>query len=165
MMTSRWIKYFFKMAKLVASQSKDPSTKVGCVVTDSLNRVLATGYNGFPRGVQDTEDRYNDRSVKYKLVVHAEANAVCMAASSGVNLTGATIYITSMPCPECAKLIVQSGIRTVYYIRPSDEERKRRREKKDGAVDWLHDASVNSLLMFEEACVAYYEMTEEVYDE
>lgn len=106
----KWTRRFVELAQLVATWSKDPSTKVGAVIVDDLRRVIATGYNGFPRGVRDDAARYADRAVKYPLVVHAEANAILNAVA---NVRGATLVATMLPCAECAKLIVQSGIACV----------------------------------------------------
>ena len=138
--SDRWVKYFFTLAKDVSDQSKDPSTKVGCVVVDDEKRILATGYNGFPRQMRDNMERYFDRNFKLQHVVHAEANAICQAASSGVSFKNSTIFITLQPCIECSKLIIQSGIKEIHFLR--DEEADARREKalqeKDESVlnDW-----------------------------
>jgi dCMP deaminase len=100
------------VAEEVAKWSKDPSTKVGAVIFDSSGRILSTGYNGFPRGVYDHEERYLDRETKYKFVVHAELNAILNATQP---LTGDYLYVTLSPCSECAKAIIQSGIVSVTY--------------------------------------------------
>lgn len=106
-----WDWRFLSLSELVASWSKDGSTKVGCVIVDPLNRIVSLGYNGFPRGVDDAEERYADRDFKKLAIVHAEANAVAFAKR---DLTGCTIYTTPFqPCSSCAGLIVQSGITRV----------------------------------------------------
>lgn len=107
-----WDRRFIELARLVSTWSKDPSTRVGAVVVDSLRRVLATGYNGFPRGVADTPERYADREIKLSLVVHAEANCVLNAVAP---LDGATMYVLKFPCSSCAKLIAQAGVKRVVY--------------------------------------------------
>lgn len=91
-------------------KSKDPSTKVGAIIARSDRTILSMGYNGFPRGVFDTPERYNDRELKYKLVVHAEANAILAA---GTIPSACTLYSTLFPCNECAKMIIQAGIKRV----------------------------------------------------
>ena len=119
----KWHKFFLETAKHVSTMSKDPSTKVGAVIVDSSRRIVATGYNGFPRGVVDSQSRYEDRDMKYKLIVHAEANAIISARGEGCSIY---IYPTLMIpacCPECAKLIVQSGIKHVYYYDATPEPR------------------------------------------
>ena len=109
----KWDRRFLEMAELVSKWSKDPSTKVGAVVVDRLRQVVGTGFNGFPRGVEDTEERYNDRETKLKMVAHAELNAVLQA---GERARGGTIYVfptfTGAPnmCTGCAKAAIQAGI-------------------------------------------------------
>jgi dCMP deaminase len=99
------------LAQLVSTWSKDPSTKVGAVIADPMNRVVSLGYNGFPRGIEDTEERLSNRELKYKLVVHAEPNALLFAERS---VKGCTIFTWPfMPCAQCAGKIIQSGIVTV----------------------------------------------------
>lgn len=118
----KWDRRFLELAKHVASWSRDPSTKVGAVVVDPLLTVKGMGYNGFPRGVKDTPERYEDRETKYKFVVHAEVNALINAHSS---VLGCTLYVwpTLMippACPECCKSIIQHGIaRIVCYNVPT----------------------------------------------
>jgi len=108
----RWDARFMEVAKLAATWSKDPSKQVGAVIVDSTRRILGTGYNGFPRGVDDAWGRYADREVKLSMVVHAELNAILNAHAS---LEGATIYVTAPPCSECAKAIIQSDIERIVW--------------------------------------------------
>lgn len=108
-----WDEYFLKMADLVASKSKDPSTKAGAVIVGPNHEIRSTGYNGFPRGVVDSEERYNDRPTKYMYVEHAERNAIYNAARHGVALDGCSIYINGFPCNDCARAIIQSGIKEI----------------------------------------------------
>ena len=109
-------------------------------------RIIATGYNGFPKGCDDDESLYADRSYKLKHVCHAEANCVCQAASSGQSFQNGVIFITLRPCVDCAKLIIQSGIKEVHYLYNSFEENKREeRLKEQGALD-LNDWRVNKQL-------------------
>jgi dCMP deaminase len=105
-----WNRRFLDMAKLVGSWSKDPKTKVGAVIVDNMNRVISLGYNGFPRGVDDSPRRYLDRETKLTLVVHAELNAIL---NSPAPVAGYTLYTTLAPCAGCAKAIIQSGIKRV----------------------------------------------------
>lgn len=105
---------YMKFAEVAASFSKDPSTKVGAVVVDDELSVLATGYNGFARGVNDSEDRLCDRNLKLRLTVHAELNCLLAAARTGRRLDGATMIVSSLfPCEACASAIVQAGIKRV----------------------------------------------------
>ncbi|MBR0308866.1 MAG: dCMP deaminase family protein [Mogibacterium sp.] len=111
-----WDEYFMGVALLAAKRSKDPNTQVGACIVDSNNVILATGYNGFPVGCSDDEfpwDREGENT-KYPYVVHAELNAILNA--SGRDLRGARIYVALFPCNECAKAIIQSGIKEVVYL-------------------------------------------------
>lgn len=110
---SEWDHRFLKMATEVALWSKDPSRRIGCVIVKD-RRILSTGYNGFPRGIKDTPERLNNRELKYKYVVHGEMNAIYNAIQDGVSLSGATLYAIGLPiCSECAKGIIQVGIKRV----------------------------------------------------
>lgn len=114
-----WDEYFMGISLLSSMRSKDPSTQVGaCIVSDD-NKILSVGYNGFPRGCSDDEFPW-ERSAecmndtKYPFVCHAELNAILN--SGGQNLAGARIFVALFPCNECAKAIIQSGIKEVIYI-------------------------------------------------
>ncbi|HIG89103.1 dCMP deaminase family protein [Candidatus Thioglobus sp.] len=110
----KWDERYLSLAKEVATWSKDPSTQVGAVTVGSKKEVLSQGFNGFPRGIHDTDERYNHRETKYKFVVHAEMNAIYNATYSGTSLDGATLYVHGLPiCSECAKGIIQVGIKKV----------------------------------------------------
>lgn len=111
---SKWSTRFMELAEHVAGWSKDPSTKVGCVIVDKQNRVVSLGFNGFPRGVRDIDLRYADKETKYLFVAHAERNALDNAPLS---VEGCTLYSPLLPCNECAKSIIQKGIKKVvsYY--------------------------------------------------
>ena len=109
-----WDQVFLRLAKEVASWSKDPSTKVGAVAVGPKRNVLAQGYNGFPRGIFDYAERYNDKPTKYMYVVHAEMNVIYNATYNGVSLDGASLYVYGLPpCSECAKGIIQVGIKEI----------------------------------------------------
>lgn len=110
-----WHKYFMKMTDLVASKSKDRSTKVGCVIVDDFNSVVSTGYNGFPRSVNDDIEERHQRPAKYLWTEHAERNAIYSAARNGIPLQGKIMYISGhgLSCADCARAIIQSGIKTV----------------------------------------------------
>ncbi len=113
-----WDDYFMGVALLASERSKDPNTRVGACIVDSQNRILSTGYNGFPQGCSDDEFPWNrDESIgetKYQFVVHAELNAVLNAR--GRNLSGSKLYVSLFPCHECAKAIIQSGVTEVIYL-------------------------------------------------
>ena len=111
-----WDEYFMGVALLAAKRSKDPNTQVGACIVDDNNVIISTGYNGFPIGCSDDEFPWDreGKMTKYPYVVHAELNAILNA--SGKSLRGAKIYVALFPCNECAKAIIQSGIREVIYL-------------------------------------------------
>lgn len=107
-----WPQYFLQLAELIASRSKDPNTKVGCVITGPDKEIRATGYNGLPRRVGDRPERM-ERPAKYLWTSHAEENAVAQAAFVGVPLKGCTAFVTHHPCSRCARMLIQAGITCV----------------------------------------------------
>lgn len=139
-----WDEKFMGLAREVASWSKDPSTKVGCVIVDDDHTILATGYNGFPRGMSDDRERYEDRSFKMAAVVHAEANAVAAAARTGRRLMGATAYVTLQPCSQCAGILAQAGVRRIISISNNDELRPDRIENFRIANQILSESGIAS---------------------
>jgi len=114
-----WHIRFIKLAHEVAEWSKDPSTKVGCVLVKN-KRVISTGYNGFPKNISDSFDRLMDREQKYEMTVHAEINAITTAALHGVSTEGATAYITFNPCSRCSAVLINAGIDSVYVSTAND---------------------------------------------
>lgn len=118
---SHWHRRFFALARHIATWSRDPSTQVGAVIVRPDRTIASVGFNGFPRGVDDVPARYADRPTKYSMVVHAEANAILNAHGP---VAGCTLYSTLMTCNECAKLIIQSGIRNVVAPAPTHERRQ-----------------------------------------
>lgn len=122
---SKWDARFMRLAREISTWSKDPSTKIGAVIVNDERRILATGYNGFPRGIDDSEERLNDRDQKYPRIVHGEMNALMNALYSGVSVKDATIYVWGLPvCSECTKNVIQSGIKRVVitYIDSAPEK-------------------------------------------
>jgi dCMP deaminase len=109
------------MAHLVATWSKDPSSKVGAVIVDANRRIISTGYNGLAIGVEDSIERLTNRDIKYKIILHAEENAIMFAKR---DLSGCSLYVTTLPpCAHCASLIIQSGIKTVYACKSDIPDR------------------------------------------
>lgn len=111
-----WDEYFMGLAHLSALRSKDPNTQVGAAIVDENHRVVSVGYNGFPTGVSDDEFPWSREGgvldSKYAFVVHAELNAILNSQRS---VKGCTIYVSLFPCNECAKAIIQSGIKRIVY--------------------------------------------------
>jgi dCMP deaminase len=148
-MQDKWIDRYFDIAKSVASWSKD-STKIGAVVVGSKGQILSQGYNGFPRGILDKEERLTNREEKYKFVVHAEMNCIYNATYNGVSLDGANLYVYGLPvCSECAKGVIQVGIRRIYMCHPASINKK-----------WKDSFALTSQ-MFKEAQCSYFRYSED----
>ncbi len=123
----------------MSTASKDPSTKVGCVVVDEDKDILVSGFNGFPRGVADDE-RLNNREEKYPIIVHAEENAVAQAARTGTKILGSTAYTTFPPCSKCARLFIQAGIKECVW--PDQEIPERWEEDMKRSQDIMREAGM-----------------------
>ncbi len=115
-----WDEYFMGVAKMAAFRSKDPNSQVGCCIVSEDNKILSMGYNGFPRGCSDDEFPWNRDdadsdpfNAKYFYVTHSELNAILNYR--GGSLEGSKIYVTLFPCNECAKALIQAGIKTIIY--------------------------------------------------
>lgn len=142
--TKKWNERYMAMAKEVAQWSKDPNTKVGAVAVGDKGQILSQGYNGFPRGILDTSDRLNDRETKYKYVVHAEMNVIYNATYSGVSLDGAKLYVYGLPvCSECAKGIIQVGIKEVYVAQDCIDLRPHWFESFQQTLDMFSEAGIS----------------------
>ncbi len=143
-----WDEYFMGLAHLSALRSKDPNTQVGCCIVDNDNKVVSIGYNGMPRGCKDEDmpwERVGDfKKTKYAYVVHAELNAILNSPRS---LKGCTLYVSLFPCNECAKAIIQAGIKKVIY----------ESDKYCGT-----DGNVVSKRLFDETGVVYEQLPYEV---
>ena len=111
-----WDEYFMGVAMLAAQRSKDPNTQVGACIVSKDNIIISTGYNGMPKGCSDDDFPWNrdGAETKYPYVVHAELNAILNA--NGRDLRDSKIYVALFPCNECAKAVIQSGIREIYYL-------------------------------------------------
>lgn len=121
-----WHEYFMSIAQLAARRSKDPSTQVGACIVNAQNKIVATGYNGMPNGVSDDavpwlkEGPYLE--TKYAYVVHAELNAILNSVLT--DQTGCRLYVSLFPCNECAKAVIQSGIRHVIYLSDKHKDKE-----------------------------------------
>ena len=139
---NKWDARWLEMAGIVSTWSKDPSTQIGAIAVKD-KRLISTGYNGFPRGIQDLDDRWNNREEKYKYVVHAEMNCIYNANYHNQSLKGSTMYIVGLPvCHECAKGIIQAGVIRVVA------------EFKDAPLKWAKSTEITEK-MFKEADVVY----------
>lgn len=117
-MLTVWDRRFFALAEHVGSWSKDRSRRVGCVIVDRDRGVRAIGYNGFPRGVNESPEARHARPAKYLWTEHAERNAIYQAARIGVPLAGCSMYLPWFPCMDCARAIVQAGIERLVAFEP-----------------------------------------------
>lgn len=145
-----WDEYFMAIAVLSSQRSKDPNTQVGACIVSNNNRILSIGYNGTPNGFEDKYfpwDRSGDfLETKYAFVCHAEMNAISNFKGDKKDLENAKLYVTLFPCNECAKLVIQNGIKEIVYL--SDKY-------KDT------EGNIASKLMFDECGVRYTKFPEE----
>ncbi len=143
---ANWDERFINLARHIANWSKDPSTQVGCIIVGDDREIRSTGFNGFPRGIVESEERYDNRELKYPLVCHAEENAIMHAARIGVALKGCRAFVTWPPCTRCTRSLIQAGVKEVVY--PAGLEIPER---------WLGDFTVGRQ-MFDEAKVQVREV-------
>jgi len=139
---NKWHKRYLSLAREISTWSKDPSRQIGAVAVSEKGRVLATGYNGFPRAIRDFPYMYENRELKYKRVVHAEMNCIYNATYNGVCLDGSTLYVWGLPtCCECAKGVLQVGVRSVYWD-TDDNVPEQWLESLDETIDMFKEADV-----------------------
>lgn len=139
-----WDEYFMSMAFFVAMKSKDPSTKIGAVIVGQDNEIRSTGFNGLPRGVTEESERLI-RPEKYLWYEHGERNAIYNAARMGMVTRGCKMYTQGIPCTDCARGIIQSGISEVVIWNPWDDN-------PNGREKWV-EAAKRSTVMFQEGGV------------
>ena len=146
-LSSNWDTRYLALAWHFGTWSKDPSRQIGAVAIVPKGEIIAQGYNGFPRGIEDTDERYEVREEKYKYVVHAEMNCIYNAASNGVSLKDSTVYVHGLPaCSECAKGLIQVGVKRVMAF------------SKDTPEIWIESNKLTEEL-FEEAGIEYETIT------
>lgn len=143
-MNNKWDYRFLDLAKHIATWSKDPSTKVGCVIARPDNTIASVGYNGFPKGVMDDSERYENREIKYLMVKHAEENAVYFSKEP---LTGYTVYITHHPCSTCTGTLIQNGISRIVTFNPTDGFLERYNQSIKISKMMLDEAGVELILV------------------
>jgi dCMP deaminase len=141
--SKKWSRRYLDMAALIASWSKDPSSKIGAVAVGDFGQILSTGYNGFPRNIKDLPERYENREEKYSHIIHAEMNTIYNASLTGVSLRGSTVYTHGLPtCSECAKGLIQAGV-TRVVVRLEDIDRDERwRESWRRSFEMFDEAGV-----------------------
>lgn len=132
-----WEKRFMQLAEHIGTWSKDPVVKVGAVIIDKQRCIIGLGYNGFARGIIDYANRYKDKALKQQIVIHAEVNAILNAVSS---VKDGTLYVTYLPCPACAGIIIQSGISRV--VAKSNERDSNHIDRTELTKQLFHEAGV-----------------------
>lgn len=153
MIDSKWDRRFMRLAREISTWSKDPAAQIGAVIIRD-RRILATGYNGFPEGIEDTPERLNDKEQKYPRVIHGEMNALLNALNNGVSVRGSTLYVYGLPiCADCTKSVIQSGISRVVI--PYAEMAR---------VKWFMQWVDISRPMFEEANIQITEIDTDTID-
>ena len=139
-MNEKWDRRFLDLAAHVSGWSLDPSTQVGAVIADDNKKVIAMGYNGLPRGIQDTDERLNNREIKYRYIIHGEINAILNA---DISVRGTNLYVWPLsPCSDCMKMIIQCDIKRIIYPVISDELRARWGESLDFATSMAKEAGI-----------------------
>jgi dCMP deaminase len=139
-----WDEYYLEICRVVGARSKDPNTKLGCIIVGPAKEIRTTGYNSFPRGIRDDVPERLVRPAKYLWIEHAERNAICNAARCGTPLEGCTLYVEIMPCMDCARAIVQAGIKEVIVSGA---------RMAQYSSDYYNEQFGNSLTLFSEAGV------------
>lgn len=136
-----WDELFMSMVFLIASKSKDNNTHIGAVIVDDDNIVRSLGYNGFPRDIDDTKPERQEKPLKYFWMTHAELNAIL---NSRTNLSGCRMYTNGTPCAECAKAIIQAGIKEVIVYKKWDADNNPKwRESCSISVDMFVEKGIN----------------------
>ena len=135
-----WDKRFIELAKSVAEWSKDPKAKIGAVIVSKRDGAIALGYNGFPKGVENSVERLENNDIKQEMVIHAEQNALIIAGSKAEN---ATIYVWGKPvCSRCAVIIIQSGIKRVVASNPDSDKKSKWDETGQRAIQMFNEAGI-----------------------
>jgi dCMP deaminase len=138
-----WKDYYRNIAHAVKVKSKDNNTKIGAVIVGKTNEIISTGYNSFPRGIDDNVPERQERPEKYYFMVHAEQNAIINSARIGVATNGCKMYMTcSIPCADCAKAIINAGIEEIYCTEPNVEMETRWGEHTKRSIIMFKEAGV-----------------------
>lgn len=158
-MLSKWDRKFFNLIKEYKQLSKDPSSQFAAIIVSDDNIPKSFGFNGFARGVIDSPERYNNRELKYKMVVHAEANAIVNAAGEGTPTKGCKIYIDTYPCSSCCGLIINAKIKEIVINGDSSVHNDKTFQER-----WKESIEITKL-MCEEAGVKIRIFNEEHLDD
>lgn len=145
-MNEKWNNRFLELTDHLATWSLDPSTKVAAALFKGKYQ-LASAYNGFPPGIEDTPERLNDRPLKYKITQHAESNLVGTCAKFGIPTEGATVAITTYPCCNCAGLMIGAGIKKIVARKPTEDFLTRWKDDIELAMTMLEEAGVEIVII------------------
>lgn len=142
-MASNWDERWMDLATLISGWSKDRSRKIGCVIVNDLQSVVSLGWNGFPRNINDDIENRHDRPQKYEWTEHAERNAIYNATLNNTSVRGCTLYCTWHPCTDCARGIIQTGIKRVVCAEPDWEDIDRWSAKFKMVKKMLDEANIH----------------------
>ena len=149
-----WTEYFINIANAVKLKSKDERTQIGVVIVGKDNEIVSTGYNSFPRGINDNLPERQERPEKYFWFEHAERNAIYNAARIGVSTNGCVMYLTcDISCADCARAIINSGISVVVFTKQTKQWDDKWKESADRSLQMFKEAGIR---------VQYYENTFEI---
>lgn len=141
----KWYKRFLELAEHISKWSKDPSTQVGAVIFDDSNRIISMGYNGLPQNVYDNQERYNNRELKYKTIIHAEMNAILFAKK---DLNGCSIATWPfLSCSNCTSAIIQSGIKRIISPKLPIELVERWKASCELSLEMYKEANVEVIIL------------------
>jgi len=138
-----WPEYFYNIAQQVKEKSKDRNTKIGVVIVGQDNEIVSTGYNSFPRGINDDVEERQERPEKYFWFIHAELNSIINAARIGVSTLGCTMYMTcGIPCADCARSIINAGIKKIVYVDSGGSKEEKWKDSAKRSIQMFNEAGV-----------------------
>ena len=138
------VEYFYKIADQIKEKSKDKLTKIGAVIVGKDKEIVSTGYNSFPRGIEDNKKERQERPEKYYWFEHAERNAIYNAALIGVSTKGCTMYLTcGIPCADCARGIINAGIIRIFAVRDGEAKSQKWKDSAERSMEMFKEAGVD----------------------
>ena len=144
----KWHNRFMNLAKEVSTWSKDHSTQVGAIYIGDKKQILSTGFNGFPKKIIDSEERLNNRELKYKYTIHAELNGIYNAVYNGINLNNSTLYVYGLPvCSACALAIIQVGVKTIVIQESNINKSQKWQDSWHESLELLKESNVEVLII------------------
>jgi dCMP deaminase len=150
-----WDQYFMSMAYLVSMKSKDTSTRIGAVIVGPDHEIRSTGYNGLPRGVKENIPERNERPAKYFWYEHGERNAIYNAARMGTSVKGCTMYTQGIPCADCARAVIQSGIQKVIIDSRIEELKENSNSNSNSNSNWTQSCAASREMLSEAGIIVH----------